>query len=61
MCNYRHAQRRMKQEYFTRREREEATVLCLSLPDKSEYILFIANYRTELKFIIYNYGTELLF
>lgn len=51
----------INQEDFTRSGKEKRPVCCLSLPDKSEYALFIANYRTELKFIIYNYGAELLF
>lgn len=51
----------INQEDFTRSGKERRPVLCLSLLDKSEYALFIANYRTELKFIIYNYGAELLF
>ena len=50
-----------KNQDFTRSGKERRPVLCLSLSDKSEYALFIANYRTELKFIIYNYGAELLF
>jgi hypothetical protein len=40
---------------------EKAIVLYLSTAQKPEHGLIIANYRVKIKFIIYNYGTELLF